>query len=120
MNWIKGLETWRRDRNILTPSGQYVDMIEEELEEYQIAMRENDRCGVIDAIADIIVLSVNECELEGYDINLVMKEVVAEISSRQQCPEQAERDWMSTEKWQKDRNQDKDSLYKADLYLCKK
>ena len=116
MNWINGLFNWRKNRDITVPSGKYVEMIEEELQEYKDSETIEDK---IDAIGDIIVLSVNECELEGYNVNLVMNEIVKEISSRLQCPEQAERDWIGKEKWKKNPKQCKSTLYKADFKSCK-
>lgn len=116
MNWIESLKVWRDNRDIVTPSGQYVKMIEEELDEYKTASCKEDK---IDAIADIIVLSVNEMSLEGYSVNNVMNEVAKEISSRLQCPEQAQRNWKGVEKWKKDKDQDKNTLYKADIRSCK-
>lgn len=119
MNWIEGLEKWRTDRRIITPSGMFQDMIEEEINEYELSEATGNEHEMVDAIADLIVLSANELELMGYDINLVMQEVVKEISSRQQDPEQAVRDW-SDEKWQKWREQPLGTLYKANFSKCKK
>jgi hypothetical protein len=59
----------------------------------------------------------------GYDFECVMNETIKEISSRQQDPEQKKR-WKKNgsngEKWQKDKSQDKNTLYKADYSKCKK
>ena len=119
MKWIDGLKKWREDRRIKSVSGMFQDMIEEEINEYELADVTNDEHGKVDAIADLIVLSVNELELMGYDLDKVMLEVVKEISSRQQDPQQAVRDW-SDEKWQKWREQPLGTLYKADFSKCKK
>jgi len=116
MSWIRALEKWRKDRDIVVSSGKYAEMIEEEIQEYKDAESIEE---AVDAIGDIIVLSVNEMALKGYHIDMVMTEIVKEISSRQQCPEQANRDWKSKEKWKKDKNQDKDTLYKADFSNCR-
>ncbi len=98
-------------------------MIEEELQEYTDAIQlkkanEGQEHDVIDALADIIVLASNEITLNGYNVDLVMKQVVHHISSRNQNPEQAKRNW-SNEKWQKDPNQDQSTIYKADYSCCK-
>jgi phosphoribosyl-ATP pyrophosphohydrolase len=59
----------------------------------------------------------------GYDFDCVMDETIKEISSRQQDPEQKKR-WKENgfngEKWHKNLNQSKDTLYKADYSKCKK
>ena len=60
----------------------------------------------------------------GYDFFCCMHEVIKEISSRKQDPEQAKR-WANgeieaAEKWQKWKQQPKDTLYKANFELCKK
>jgi len=66
----------------------------------------------------------NQIEERGYIVDLVMKQVVKEISSRKQDPEQAAL-WASQggningDKWQKNKNQDPDTLYKADYSKCK-
>ena len=118
MKWVDSLRKWRSDRNIKAPSGVFKDMILEELHEYSVAKHSNDIDGTIDAIADLIVLAANEAELEGYNIDLVMKQVVKHIASRNQDPEQASRDW-SDEKWKKDPNQDPSTIYQPDYTLCR-
>ena len=118
MKWIDGLRTWRRERKIKTPSGVFKDMILEELHEYSVAKHSNNTDGIIDAIADLMVLAVNEAELEGYNIDLVMKQVVKHISSRNQDQEQASRDW-SDEKWKKQADQNPDTIYQPDYTLCR-
>lgn len=121
MKWKDSLRTWRRDRNITQPQGTYVSMITEELEEYIDAQNDSDIEGMIDAIADIIVLSTNEMELMGYDLDMVMKQVLKEISSRVQDPTQLQQ-WLTdgpSGKWQKDRNQDPSTLYTADFSTCR-
>ena len=111
--WQKGLAKWRSDRNITEPSGNIVMMIHEEVTELHEAEINKDEHEIVDALADIIVLSVNELELMGYDVDGVMNEVVKEISSRNQCPKQKE-DWDKNGvngKWLKDMNQN--DTYKA-------
>lgn len=118
MKWKDGLRLWRKLRNINAPQGKFVDMIEEELQEYKDAITVEER---VDAIADIIVFAANECELEGFDLDLVMKQVVKHISARNQDPEQA-KDWSMngpSGKWGKDLNQDPNTLYEPQYLLCK-
>ncbi len=78
---------------------------------------------IIDAICDIQVFSINEIELMNYDNNICMDETVKEISSRKQDPVQQEI-WFKWgydgTKWQKDPNQDKDTLYVAEYKRGKK
>ena len=97
MKWKDGLRLWRKLRNIKEPQGAFVESIEEELTEYRLACKGlyMDKDGAIqefatpdeaqhakiDAIADILVFAANECELEGYDLDLVMKQVVKHISA---------------------------------------
>ena len=88
-------------------------MIFEELTEYKVAKTQDEK---VDAICDIIVLATNELELEGYDLDLAMTEVVNHISARRQCPEQASRDWTG-EKWAKDKNQG--LILEPDYSKCK-
>ena len=73
--------------------------------------------NIIDAIQDIRVFSENQTELMGYDAEIALSETIKEISSREQDPLQKE-DWLSNghdgTKWQKNRNQDRSTLYVAD------
>ena len=76
---------------------------------------------MIDALADIMVFTANEIALMGYNLDLVMKQVIKEISSRQQDPLQVISWRMEgpSGKWQKDKSQDPSTLYKADFSVCK-
>lgn len=138
----RDLRQWRKDRNITESNTRvYVaNVIEELLEIYfsdkdRIKHYQNkildeyfDRTpiseeGTLDAIQDIQVFSINETEQMGYDNYKCNNEVYSEISSRRQCPVQKE-DWddgikVKSEKWKKDINQDKDTLYKADYSICR-
>lgn len=76
----------------------------------------------IDCIQDIQVFSINETEQMGYDNLKCNDEVFKEINSRRQCPTQAV-EWEINGvdgKWQKDKNQDKSTLYTADYSICLK
>ena len=118
MKWKDGLRLWRKLRNIKEPQGKFVEMIEEELQEYKDATTVEER---IDAIADIMVFATNECELEGYDLDLVMKQVVKHISARTQDPQQVT-DWLNngpSGKWMKNPNQDPATLYEPNYALCR-
>jgi hypothetical protein len=114
MKWVDGLRKWRKDRNLTSPSGSFIVMVEEELREYETL-------DPIDAIGDIIVLAVNELELEGYNVELVMKQIVKHISCRKQDPIQSY-EWSingPSGKWQKDLNQDPSTIHQPDFSTCK-
>lgn len=125
MKWKEGLRKWREQRGLTEPQTQaIVKMITEELDELGQGIESSNEHEIIDALADIIVLSANHIGQMGYDLDLVMKEVVKEISSRQQDPEQADR-WAKgnkrpDEKWKKDTSEEaKSKWYVADFSTCK-
>ncbi len=118
MKWKQSLQQWRDNRHITKPLEDFEGAIESEVDEYTLATRDGDEHEQVDACGDIIVFAANQLALLGYDIDLVMKEVIKEISSRQQDPDQAARNW-TEEKWEKDKNQNPDSLYKANFKRCK-
>lgn len=69
----------------------------------------------------LFTIAASGLEQYGYSVSLVMKETIKEISSRKQDPEQSE-DWAvngPSGKWQKDRQQDEATLYKANYNICK-
>jgi len=136
----RNLEQWRKDRNITTPDYKvfFENIIEELLEPmyskdcinqfkkeiidmYYIETKLNTH-EVIDAIQDIKVFCNNETALMGYDNKKCEDEVFKEINSRKQCPIQKEL-WEETYpvgKWEKDKNQDESTLYKANYSSCKR
>jgi len=118
MKWKQALTNFRAARMITEPSGMFPLMIKEEIDEYVYSLQMNDEHEKIDAICDIIVLAANELALNGYDLDLCLKETAKEINSRIQDPIQACTNWKG-QKWQKDPNQDKSTLYKADYSRCK-
>ena len=96
---------------------------EEIIEELAPAILSNDVEEIVDALADTVVISVGELTKLKYNPELVLKQTVKEISSRQQDPEQAKA-WAAGnrqpgEKWNKDRSQDPSTLYIADYSTCK-
>lgn len=121
MKWKDSLAQWRKSRNITAPQGAYVASIQEELEEYTEALNASDEHEMVDALADIMVFTANEMALMGYNLDLVMKQVVKEISSRQQSPSQASEwnDYGPSGKWQKWKEQPENTLYKANFSSCK-
>lgn len=89
----------------------FVSMIVEELGEF---LASEDDHGRIDAMADMIVFCYGEMAKYGYDGDLVMNEVIKEISSRTGAydPE--------TKKWQKDRSPEAQAKwYSADFDTCR-
>ena len=139
---IKKLREWRKDRHLkLQDHKVYIENIYEELleayytkdfiQEVKQEFKENllqddikvsSEHEVVDSIADIIVFSINQLELMGYDANKVMNETIKEISSRNQDKVQQEI-WLQWgfdgTKWQKDLSQDANTLYKANYQGCK-
>ena len=97
---------------------QAIMKLQEELDELKDALANNDTHETVDALSDLIVVSVGELTKLGYDPTLCLKETVKEISSRKQDPEQAKTNWAGS-KWQKDKNQDKSTLYTASYERCK-
>lgn len=121
MKWKDSLAVWRRDRNIIKPQGSYKPMIEEELQEYYVAYVNSEEHGMVDALADIMVFTANEIALMGYDLDLVVKQVVKHISSRQQDHLQQE-DWIKngpSGKWRKWADQDPSTIYEPDYTICR-
>jgi hypothetical protein len=103
------------------PGGAFISMMQEELQEYADALAAGDIHGIIDALADLEVLVTNEIELNGYNVDLVMKQVVKHISSRMQDHVQAS-EWLKngpSGKWQKWQSQPSDSLYEPDYTICR-
>jgi len=136
----KNLEQWREDRNITTPDYKvfFENIIEELLEpiygksivkqfkneivaKYYMEPFGLDEYEMIDAIQDIKVFCNNETALMGYDNEKCELEVFKEINSRKQCPIQKElwEEAYPVGKWEKDKNQDESTLYKADYSSCK-
>ena len=76
---------------------------------------------IIDTTNDIQVFSINETEMMGYDNTKTMLETIKEISSRKQDTEQKAKwkDIGASGKWQKDKNQEEETLYTADYESCK-
>ena len=98
--------------------------LEEELKEIYDALESNDTKEIIDGMADAIVVLAGGITRLGYNPELVLKQVVKEITSRNQNYEQKAK-WVNDktligkEKWLKDKTQDPATLYKADFSTCK-
>lgn len=97
--------------------------LKEELQELVNGIITNNTNEIVDALSDIIVIATGELTKLKYNPELVLKQTVKEISSRQQDPEQAKA-WAAGnkqpgEKWNKDKSQDPSTLYTADYSTCK-
>lgn len=137
----ENLKVWRENRNIskadylvfvgnvleelLEPcyNKELIEQFKEEILEkyfYGNILYDNTE-EIIDAIQDIQVFCINETELMGYDNIKCNNEVFKEINSRKQDPEQAIV-WAgigAIGKWQKMKDQPKETLYVANYSKCK-
>lgn len=100
-----------------------IEKLQEELQEFIDAEELQDTDGMIDSLGDTIVIAAGEITKLKYNPELVLKQIVKEITSRTQDPIQAQA-WAAGnrqpgEKWKKDPNQDPETLYKADFSTCK-
>jgi len=113
---------WNAERLNLSFNHQNeYDMLMEELGvEFKDAKNEDE---MVDALCDIIVVATGALYKLGYSPELTMDETLKEIESRMQDPDQAEQwDWYGVPegaKWQKWKEQPKNTLYKADYSKCK-
>jgi len=100
-----------------------IEKLEEELQEFKDAVKDNNEYEMLDALTDIRVIAIGEIRKMGYDPECTLNETVKEISSRKQDVIQEirwkEGDKKPGEKWLKDKWQDSESLYKADFNKCK-
>ena len=140
LNNKMSLRAWRKSRNINQANAKtYVANVLEELLEIYFNNKETIKFlqeemmakyfdkkilsenRLVDTINDIQVFSINECEMMGYDNDLTMQETIKEIDSRLQDPVQREQ-WRTERpsgKWQKWREQPKDTLYTANYAQCR-
>lgn len=100
-----------------------LEKLNEELEEFEEGFDKADTHEMIDALADLIVIAAGEMVKLGFNPELCLKQTVKEISSREQCPDQAAA-WAAGkrelgEKWLKNPKQDPATLYSADYSTCK-
>ena len=108
MSAIDGILQFNKDRNLrLFNAVAERNMLAEELEEFEDATQNADEHEQVDALADTVVLAVGALHKMGYDPEAVLTETLKEINSRQGELNEA------TGKWEKDRNQDPTTLYKA-------
>ena len=115
MTPTQGIIKFNEDRGLVDNYliRQEYSMIAEEMTEFHEAIRRNDEHEMVDALADIIVVAIGALYKKGYNPDLVLKQTIKEISSRK-----GEKDRYG--KFQKDKNQDPATLYKADYNLAKR
>lgn len=133
---------WLKERNITEPQGYkvyFTNIIEELLEPlypkdtvkaltqtivedyYKEPDNGLDVDAIVDAQNDIRVFSIHDLELMGYNSDETLAETYKEIGSREQCPIQKDA-WAKAGafgKWQKWKDQPKETLYKATFKGCK-
>lgn len=115
------LRKFRQKNNLLKPSGEIVEMLQEEINEVKVEVKAKNKIKLLAELADVIIIASNEIELMGYDVDKIVSEKISVISSRQQNPNQKEiwNKWGASGKWQKDKNQDASTLYVANYQGCK-
>lgn len=89
-------------------------MLLEEVTEFVEAAQINDLNEMIDALCDVIVVATGSIYKLGYDPTLALRETTKEILSRQGSINE------ETGKWEKNLNQDPDTLYKAQYQNTKR
>ena len=116
------LEQWRKDRNLTGPSGEIVNMLLEEVKEVEVEVKAKRINKLLGELADVIIIAANEIELMGYDSDKIVEEKIKVISSREQSPAQKEiwSKWGASGKWEKNKYQDKSTIYIADFEKWRK
>lgn len=111
MDPIQGIVDFNIDRRlkVFRAESEY-NMLAEELQEFKAACEADDEYEMVDALCDLIVVATGAIYKLGYDPNEALIETVFEVTSRQgdYNPD--------TGKWEKDKNQDPMTLYKAVYY----
>ena len=69
--------------------------------------------AIKDFYIELILANIRAIEDMGYDARDALIEALLEVSSRKQCPRQIRRGRKPGEKWEKDKDQDKTTMYKA-------
>lgn len=106
------LKKWREERGLQKVVGNIAGNLSEELTELLRAENENEE---IDALADMIVFSINAIEAKGYNAEKVMLETCKEINSREGEYNP------NSKKWEKFKTPEaKAKWYKADYNSCVK
>jgi predicted HAD superfamily Cof-like phosphohydrolase len=98
-------------RGLVTFKGEAeYTMLTEELNELKLALDTLNEYEMVDALCDLIVVATGAIYKLGYDPDEALGETVREINSRRGTFNEA------TGKWQKDPDQDPETLYKANYF----
>jgi NTP pyrophosphatase (non-canonical NTP hydrolase) len=115
MTPFKAIVQFNLDRNLVTYDRETeLSMLMEEFQELVDATSVENEYETIDALCDIIVVATGSIYKLGYDPDEALEETVKEITSRQGAINP------DTGKWDKDKNQDPNTLYKANYNLAKR
>ena len=103
---------------------KFLKTFNEEVQEVRDALEADDLDLFLDACNDVAVVVAGGITQCGYNPELTLKQVVKEITSREQDPIQKytwslNPDLQKTEKWLKNKEQSPETLYKADFSTCK-
>ncbi len=113
MTALESIVAWNQSRNLHDyKASTEAILLLRELEELLVNMIQGQ--DPVDDLCDIIVVATGSLHKLGYDPEKAMLETYKEISSRQGTVD------LSTGKWEKDRNQDPSTLYKANYDACRK
>lgn len=109
MSVLQQIVQFNKDRalNTFNQQTEYL-MLQEELQEYLVGCVDDDYYQITDALCDIIVVATGALYKLGYDPEKALQETLKEITSRQGKIN------FTTGKWEKDSNQDPNTLYTAD------
>lgn len=109
MNPIYGIVKFNNDRKLTTfNSNVAYRLLDEEIQEFLYATSIEDDAKTVDALCDLVVVALGAVHQLGYDPEMSLKETVKEVLSRQGSINP------TTGKWEKDKDQDPDTLYKAE------
>ena len=115
MNPFEGIVKFNVDRNLTTFDASVTyPLLEEELQEFFHATAVEDKTETIDALCDLVVVAVGAMYQLGYNPENALVETVNEVLSRQGSINS------NTGKWEKYKDQDPDTLYKANYKLAER
>lgn len=112
---LQEIVEWNEERRLKVFKGaaEY-EMLSEELQEFFTAYAEGDKHEMVDALCDIMVVATGALHKLGYDPEKALLETTKEISSRKGAFND------DIGKWEKDPNQDPETLYKADYSVARR
>lgn len=111
---LNGIVDFNNTRQLTEFNGEAeYNMLTEELQEFLVACSDEDEHEQVDALCDLIVVATGAIHKLGYDPRSALQETVKEISSRKGSLNE------DSGKWEKDLNQNPDTLYEADYTNAK-